>query len=303
MGAPSATGDTGEVEATRRPRTVAVACAAFLLAALLIGCGTEAGEETAVAGDPSAETTAPADEPVAAEAGTDCEPSSLTNWVASREKRAARYEGGSGAASSLAGPSRLADVLPNVKWEVPGEGTKPLNTRVVVGEVVDVRHGVGVHRRPPADDPTDQVRGDQEVISFDDDRAYLQTLAVTITVDETIAGPEAERIIVEWHLLGGDRQMSPPVAAEDPELVACALRQAGRSLWLVSEAFLHYDTSTIGTASFALLDAQEHLDFPLMHGEAERAWIGDLTTLSAVREEAAKPQRSMRYEGGRPVPG
>ena len=282
----------------RRYITAVGSSAVALLVVIGVAAAADRHDEVAVMADIGDPRTGA---PTASDGASSCD-AGLPAMVEARKERAVRYAAAPSGAGSIAGPSHLADVLPNVNWAVPGEGTKPLNTRVVVGRVIDVADGVAVHRRPPADDPDDKVRGEEEVIGFGDSRAYLQTLTVTIDIEEVLAGPRAEKIVVEWHLLGRDAHLTPPVAKEDPGLVKCALREVARAVWFVSEDLPHYDDTTVGTATFAVLDQQRNLDFPFMHGEAERTWLGNLKNLDALRAEVAKPERSMRFHDGRYVP-
>ena len=230
---------------------------ALLLAVALAGCG--GGEAAAVK----------ASEPCGSGAGA--RPADLSALRAS-----VAYQGDVG---SL--PQHVVDVLPGHRGDV--------SDSAVVGVVSSVTRRNAVGEEPPAT----EAGGGPPVLEFDDpDAVGGRNLAVTINVDETLAGPHLAAVTVPWWLPGTSQH------GLDANAVCRALLHTGRVVVFSHATPEHaagwygFDRVMIGTPyTFATLDANERLHFPLLgHGRigdpSETEYLGRVTTLPALREVA-----------------
>lgn len=177
----------------------------------------------------------------------------------------------------------LADLLPNQEFRIEDSRPDTLAAGVLAGEVVKVERGAGYF-----------VEGDASrgtVIDFDDPRVQWKTVELTVEQSDAVGEiPESVRIgltidgefpasEVELALLG--QQIVAPIKQDqffshDAELWSIA--QGGDLLGFVEDGVF---------------------DFPIL-GEESDAFVGDLTTLDSLEEEARedKPVVFVEYRNG-----
>jgi len=191
-------------------------------------------------------------------------------------------------------PARLIDILPNVTKDVDGSTS---TDSVVVGTISSVVGEAGYEERYIPNTPRLGHPG-ARVTGFDDPQADWRTLRLTIDVEETLAGPRAERLEVSWSLGGNNHD------GDDADAIGRALKALGRVVVLSTAqssdpAYLGIKRNVPGRESCLLqVAADGTLTAPLAGGSHYETPIPDpaaflegAETLDKLRAQVAKPKR------------
>ncbi len=181
-------------------------------------------------------------------------------------------------------PRTLAESLPNHQYVIPTGESFQVSDVVVYGRIVEVSKGEA-RAHSDSDD-------DYEVVDFDDPTADERTLNVSIAVEEMLGDSNAiapEVVTFRLGLLGaesGDEYIGAVKALDQVVVVLSAITD-GRDVGTLIPAL---QGALIGEA-----DDAGSLSFPGL-GADEKAFVGELHTLDALRSQAESDGGSTTLE-------
>lgn len=204
-----------------------------------------------------------------------------------------RGETASGASASF---TSLAEMLPNVAYQVPGGNAAPVTDLVVVGEVTTVDKGAGFRPVPESVEQRDD--GDGIEIDFDDPDAVWKTVEFTVKVSDILSagadGSEADLPEVRVGL-AIDR-------SDDFELISAGLRDLGMSVFFLLEdsAVFAYDPSLFAVvldgAMVATVGDDGALSLPFKDPAEAAALLEAVGTLSELEAAAERAPQVIELE-------
>ncbi len=206
--------------------------------------------------------------------------------------------GGRGATASGTSASfaSLADMLPNVAYQVPGGTAAPVTDLVVVGEVTSVDEGAGF--RPVSESVEQREDGDGIETDFDDPEALWKTVEFTVKVSDVLGpGPN-----------GTDTELSEVRVglaidgADDFELISTGLRALGPSAFFLMEdsAVFAYDPGlfsvVLNGSMVATIGDDGALSLPFKDPEEAAALLETVGTLSELEAAAEMEPKVIQLE-------
>lgn len=206
--------------------------------------------------------------------------------------------GGRGATASgmSASFASLADMLPNVAYQVPAGTASPVTDLVVVGEVTSVDEGAGF--RPVPESVEQRPDGDGIRTAFDDPDALWKTVEFTVKVSDVLGpGPD-----------GNDGALSEVRVglaidgADDFDLISTGLRALGPSAFFLikhSAVFAYYPglfSVVLNGSMVATIGDDGALALPFKDPEEAAALLEAVGTLSELEVAAEMAPKVIQLE-------
>ena len=174
----------------------------------------------------------------------------------------------------------IADVLPNVRYEVPGEPARRPSVAAVVGRITSVDPGYGF--AVPGGD------GNGIRIRFDDSKAVWKTVHLSVEIERHIAGtPVADNVKVGL-AIGG---------SVDADEFSDGLRLLGRAVFILNSGspVFAYDSSLYSIpedgALLVLVDDEGRLTVPSVDQLREDELLRSTPTLDRLVDKARSGER------------